>query len=267
MFVTGDIPPYYTSEDIKTDVRDLYFNVADRDFQYFQPVRMRDNPRWVRVVDCFSSDSVDVFSIAKRVAAHDEEAFQKAQEYTSNLNRLTGIRGVDIPTQVVPAEASINQAIDVFDRVNSLGTKLTDAELALTHVTGNWAQARRTLKDKMDGLKTKGFGFDLTFMTRALVCSVTGHALFERHPCCRAHTARGGLGEPLDQTLDYTTAILPDGAHIHSTANMSSTNPLIPIVRFLILNGGKFPSDSSHRSGIHWLYLAQIHQRYAGQTG
>ena len=265
MFVTGDIPPYYTSEDIKTDVRDLYFNVADRDFQYFQPVRMRDNPRWVRVVDCFASDSVDVFSIAKRVAGHDEEAFQKAQEYTSNLNRLTGIRGVDIPTQVVPAEASINQAIDVFDRVNSLGTKLTDAELALTHVTGNWAQARRTLKDKMDGLKTKGFGFDLTFMTRALVCSVTGHALFEHiHAVERTQLEEGWAN--LSKTLDYTTAILPGGAHIHSTANMSSTNPLIPIVRFLILNGGKFPSDTSHRSGIHWLYLAQIHQRYAGQT-
>ena len=40
----------------------------------------------------------------------------------------------------------------------------------------------------------------------------------------------------------------------------------IPIVRFLILNGGKFPSDASLRRGIHWLYLARTHQRYAGQT-
>ena len=265
MFTTGEIPPYYTREDITTDVRDLYFNVADGDFQYFQPVRMRDNPRWVRVVDCFISDSVSVFSIAKKIAGDDEGAFLMAEEYASNLRKLTSIRSMDIPTQVVPAEASINEAIDVFDRVNSLGTKLTDAELALTHVTGNWAQARRTLKVKMDDLKTKGFGFDLTFMTRALVCSVTGHALFEHiHTVWRPQLEEGWA--KLSKTLDYTAAILPGSAHVHSIGNMSSANPLIPIVRFLILNGGQFPSKMSLRSGIHWLYLAQIHQRYAGQT-
>ena len=265
MFTTGEIPPYYTKEDITTDVRDLYFNVADSDFQYFQPVRMRDNPRWVRVVDCFTSDTVSVFSIAKKIAGDDEAAFRMAEEYASNLRKLTGIKGMDIPTQVVPTEASINEAIDVFDRVNSLGTKLTDAELALTHVTGNWAHARRTLKAKMDGLRTKGFGFDLTFMTRALVCSVTGHALFEHiHTVQRPQLEEGWA--KLSKTLDYTTTILPGSAHVHSTGNMTSTNPLIPIVRFLLLNGGKFPSNASLRSGIHWLYLAQIHQRYAGQT-
>ena len=265
MFTTGEIPPYYTNEDITTDVRDLYFNVADGDFQYFQPVRMRDNPRWVRVVDCFTSDSVSVFSIAKKIAGDDEGAFRMAEEFASNLRKLTGIKGMDIPTQVVPAEASINEAIDVFDRVNSLGTKLTDAELALTHVTGNWAQARRTLKAKMDDLGTKGFGFDLTFMTRALVCAVTGHALFEHiHTVQRPQLEEGWAR--LSKTLDYTTAILPGSAHIHSIGNLSSANPLIPIVRFLMLNGGNFPSNTSLRRGIHWLYLAQIHQRYAGQT-
>ena len=265
MFVTGEIPPYYTKEDITTDVRNLYFNVADGDFQYYQPVRMRDNPRWVRVVDCFNGDSVSVFSIAKKTAGDDQGAFHVAEEYASNLRKLTGISGMDIPTQVVPATASINEAINVFDRVNSLGTKLTDADLALTHVTGNWAQARRTLKSKMDDLETKGFGFDLTFMTRALVCSVTGHALFEHvHTVQRPQLEEGWA--KLSKALDYTTAVLPSSAHIHSTGNMSSANPLIPIVRFLILNGGKFPSNASLRSGIHWLYLAQIHQRYAGQT-
>ena len=36
MLTTGDFPPYYTAEDIDTDIRDLCFNLEDRDFQYFQ---------------------------------------------------------------------------------------------------------------------------------------------------------------------------------------------------------------------------------------
>ena len=265
MLMTGDVPPYYRASDIINDIRDLYYNVEDGDFQYFQPVRMRDNPRWVKVVDCFDGDSVDVFSIAQRAAGDDVIAFQIAQSYSANLNRLKRINDVELPTQLVPTEASLDDAIDVFDRVNSLGTKLTEAELALTHVTGKWPKARRTLKAKMDEMSLQRLELDLTFMTRALVCTVTGHALYEQiHQTPRHELVEGW--ERLSKMLDYLTNILPGHAHIHSTRDMSTTNPLIPLIRFLSLNGEKFPSETQLRRGLHWLYAAQIHQRYTGQT-
>ena len=265
MLVTGEIPPYYVPQDITTDIRDLHYNLYDGDFQYFQPVRMRDNPRWVKVVDCFRGSTVNVFQIAQRTVGESETAFQQAELYASNLSRLKGIRDADLPIQVIPTEASLDDAIDVFDRLNRLGTKLTDAELALTHVTGKWSQARRILKAKMDQLKQERFDFDLTFMTRALVATVTGHALFEHiHDVVRSRLEEGWL--QLAKILDYATGILPSRAHIHSTRDMSSTNPLIPIVRFLALHGGKFRTDSSLRMALHWHYMAQVHQRYAGQT-
>ncbi len=70
----------------------------------------------------------------------------------------------------------------------------------------------------------------------------------------------------LSGILDYLIGILPGRAHIHSTRDMSTKNALIPIVRYLKLNGGSFQSEASLRKGIHWLYQAQIHQCYAGQT-
>ena len=265
MLVTGKIPPYYTNEDITTDIRDLYFNVEDGDFQYFQPVRMRDNPRWVRVAHCFRPDLVDEYDIAEKIVGSDSNAFQIARSYSSNLSKLRGIRDVDLPTQVIPTEASLDSAIDVFDRVNSQGTKLTEADLALTHVTGKWSQARRTLKSKIDELKHESFEFDLTFMTRALVATVTGHALFEHiHAVPRPQLEEGWAR--LSKILDYTVGILPNHASIHSTRDMSTTNPLIPIVRFLTLNDGRFPSDASLRKALHWFCVAQIQQRYTGLT-
>ncbi len=265
MLLTGEIPPHYTSEDINADMRDLHFNVDDGDFQYFQPVRMRDNPRWVRVVDCFSQDSVDVYSIVQKIVGNDANAFQIARSYDSNLSRLRGIREADLPTQVIPTEASLDNAIDVFDRVNNQGTKLTEAELALTHVTGKWSLARRTLKDKIDELMRQGFQFDLPFVTRALVATVTGHALFEHiHAVPRPQLEEGWTR--LSKILGYLVGILPIHASIHSTRDMSTTYPLIPMIRFLNLNSGQFPSELSLRRGIHWLYAAQIHQRYGSQT-
>ena len=85
----------------------------------------------------------------------------------------------DYPVQTVPPHADIDAAIDIFDRVNSLGTKLTDAELALTHITGKWSKARQVMKKKIYDLEKKGFSFDLTFMVRCLVGVVHGRALFE----------------------------------------------------------------------------------------
>ena len=195
----------------------------------------------------------------------DEDAFLKAQIFATNLSKLRNIREFDIPVQVVPIEATLTDAIDVFDRVNSLGTHLTEAELALTHVTGNWPLARRTLKSKTDLLKQEGFEFDLTFMTRALVTTITDHALFEHiHSVPRGALESGW--ERLSRIVDYVASILPSRAFIDSTRDMSSKNPLIPIIRFLSLNEGRFQSDKSLRRGIHWFYMAQIHQRYAGQT-
>ena len=268
MLITGDIPPYYTDEDIETDIRDLYFNLEDGDFQYYQPVRMRDNPRWVRVVDCFNSSAVDVFKIAQDVAVDTidgGDTFQIAQIYNDNLNRLRDLRTADLPEQVIPTDASLDQAIDVFDRVNSLGTKLTDADLALTHVTGKWPEARRVVKAKIEELKAVNFDFDLTFMTRALVCTVTNHALYAQiHPVRRPELEEGW--KRLSRILDYIVNILPNHAFIHSTHDLSTPNALIPIIQFLNRNDRVFPTDEALHQAIHWFFIAQIHQRYTGQT-
>ena len=54
MLITGEIPPYYTEEDIQTDPRDLYFNLETGEFQYYQASKMRGNSLWWRVIDCFN---------------------------------------------------------------------------------------------------------------------------------------------------------------------------------------------------------------------
>ena len=183
LFIEGKIPPYYQPNDIKTDPRDLYFDLDSGEFQYYQVTRMKNNPTWVRVTDCFiSATPVKVFEIVqKKIVASSAtiEQFQLAQLYNDNLTKLCNISEKDYPVQTVPPNADIDAAIDVFDRVNSLGTKLTDAELALTHITGKWAKARKVMKTKITALKAKGFAFDLTFIVRCLVGVVHGRALYE----------------------------------------------------------------------------------------
>lgn len=68
LLIKNDIPPYYKEHDIKNDPRNLYFNMETEDFQYYQASRMKNNPVWVAVTDCFSPDSeIDILKIAQEI--------------------------------------------------------------------------------------------------------------------------------------------------------------------------------------------------------
>jgi hypothetical protein len=267
LLIRGEIPPYYTERDIENDPRDLYFNIDTCELQYYLKMRMEGDPLWRRVADCFgSSTKINVFEIAKKTAnGNDALSLQLAQKYMDNLNRLLSIKQKDMPVQVVPTTANLEEAINIFDLTNSQGTKLTDAELALTHITGKWAEARRVIKEKIAALEKRNFYLNLTFMTRALTVVVTKRALFEIiHGRPKSELVSGW--ERLSKLLDYLVTILPNKAHIHSTEDIATTNVLIPIILYLDLNGGSFRDDKSMRHAIYWLYAAQTWARYTAQT-
>jgi uncharacterized protein with ParB-like and HNH nuclease domain len=148
MLMTGEVPAYYQEADIGDDPRDLRFNLKTGDFQHYQAVRMAGDPMWYRVVDCFSKTPPRVMQIAGEQASADQERFELAGKLNDNLNTLRAIKEADLPTQTVPPHANLDEAIDIFDRVNSQGTKLTEAELALTYVTGKWPRSAADFKTK-----------------------------------------------------------------------------------------------------------------------
>jgi hypothetical protein len=261
LLIEGKIPPYYQPKDIKNDPRDLYFDLDSGEFQYYQVTRMKNNPTWVRVTDCFISPSpVKVFEIVQKKVVADKattEQFHLAQLYNDNLTKLCNILEKDYPVQIVPPNADIDAAIDVFDRVNSQGTKLTDAELALTHITGKWARARQEMKAKIAELETKGFAFDLTFMVRCLVGVVHGRALYETIHQTGSEQILAGWNK-LTKILDYLVTILPGHAFIHSTDDLSTTNVLVPVIVYLAKHDEKFHGDKELKRFIHWMYAASM---------
>lgn len=264
LLMRGKIPPFYRERDIDKDPRDLYFNLKSGDFQYYQKSKMSDNPLWIGVTECFNND-LNPIQIASDVTDTSDEAMRAAEQFNANLNRLKNIENVDVPVLTVPASASLTDAIDIFDRVNDQGTKLTDAELALTHIVGKWPEARQRFKTKARELGQRGFEFDLNFLTRALVTVVKRRALFETiHPTPRDELQEGW--DRLTSILDYLANFLPQRAYVHSTDDFNTTNVLIPLIGYLAERGGQFPSEKAARHAMHWLYAAHTWSRYTAQT-
>jgi len=265
LLIKNEIPPYYKEEEIKHDPRGLFFNLSTGELKYYQAIEMRNNPEWISVTDCFKPRPPDVYDIAKRVIDENEDIGATASKYNNNLTELRLIQERDYPIQFVPISASIDNAIDLFDRINSLGTKLTDAELALTHVTGKWPQARREMKSKINSLDNKDFYLDLSFLVRSLVGVVKGRAIYETIHSSSADEAKEGWSR-LSKYLDYLTMILPKHAFVHSSEDLTTTNVLVPAITYLANNDGKFASDKQMKRFIHWMYAAMVWARYSGQT-
>jgi hypothetical protein len=265
LLVNGEIPPYYIPEDIKNDPRNLYFDLETGDFQYYQALRMKNNPTWLPVTECYINKKFSPFDVARQKMTEGQDPFELAQRYNDNLTRLRNILERDYPIQTVPSSAGIEAAITIFDLVNSQGTKLTDAELALTHITAKWPQARKIMKDKIRELEAKRFYFDLTFMVRSLVGVVQGRALFETIHTTPANQLKAGW-QQLSKILDLLINLLRGQAHIHSTEDLNTTNVLVPAVVYLARHGTKFDNMDEMRRFIHWMYAASAWARYSAQT-
>ena len=263
LFTRNEIPPYYREEDIKNDPRSLYFDLDSGVFQYYQPA-MRSNPTWIALTDCFTG-SISPFAMAKQKVSDGQQLDGLAERYYDNLTRLRNIMERTYPTQIVPATANIDDAIDVFDLVNSQGTPLSKADLALAHITGKWPQARQVMKDKIGELEAKYFGFDLTFMVRCLTGVVKGGALFQTIHDTPADELQQGWAL-LTRILDYLVTLLSGYANIHSTEDLNTTNVLVPAVVYLARHDVKFGSDRTMRHFIHWMYAANTWARYTSQT-
>ena len=121
------------------------------------------------------------------------------------------------------------------------------------------------MKEKMVFCASRKFEFGLTFMTRALVTTVTGRALFEQiHSRLRPELEVAW--KRLDNILDYLMSMLPKQAYVHGTDDLNTTNALIPLVAYLSRSDGTFPSQRSIAHAVNWLYAALIWARYTAQT-
>ena len=265
LLTKNQIPPYYLEHEIRNDPRNLYFSLETAEFQYYQATRMQNNPIWTSVTDCFDTEEVNIVEIAMGKTSDPNEQVGAIKTLNDNLTRLRNILEKEYPIQLVPISADIDEAIDVFDRVNSLGTKLSDADLALAHICGKWPKARHIMKEKIGHLAERGFPLDLRSVVRCLTGVVKGRALFETiHESPRSALVEGW--ESLTRVLDYLVNILPTHAYIHSTEDLNTTNVLVPVVVYLTKNEMRFQSQQEMRRFIHWIYAAHTWARYTSQT-
>jgi ribosomal 50S subunit-associated protein YjgA (DUF615 family) len=69
-------------------------------------------------------------------------------DYVARLSRLLSVSDIELHVEeVTGADKTLDVVVDIFNRVNSGGTKLSKGDLALAKICADWPEAR----DKMKG--------------------------------------------------------------------------------------------------------------------
>lgn len=265
MLIKDDYPPYYRPDEINNDPRNLYFNVRDGEF-HFENKLVRDGREWVKVTEVFSGE-VTTISIAEENAEDEGDFGELARQYEEQISQLKKIENLDIPLETLPKSADVHQAIELFDKINSQGTHLSDPELALAHMSAQWPQIRRRMKEKQNQLEERGFEFNLNFYVRTMIGTLIETMTYENVydiPKDELKDQWHVLAKE-DGIFDYVVNVLENEAHIPGSEYINTPSVLIPLIVFLNKNDKQINHEEKVEF-LRWIYAAMMWARYSGSA-
>lgn len=267
MLINGQIPPYYTAQEIMNDTRGLHVNVETLELSYYMKTRMENNPAWQNITDVFQG-KVSAFDLQIKFSDVGKSlSMAELKKLNDSINAIVRIRDREFPEQTIPVKANIREAIDIFYKVNDSGVALTEAELALAQISGYWPQARDLFKEKLVLLKEEGFVFSLDFLVYVLLGCMyhLGSDMRKLHDAGNDQRLRETWKLLESQVLDYVVNLLRNHAFVDHTDEINSPYALVPIIVYCFDKQGKHLADVEIRKVAKWFFYAQLRTRYVSQ--
>ncbi|NLX88380.1 MAG: DUF262 domain-containing protein [Syntrophomonadaceae bacterium] len=174
--VRGKPPKFFDGN--KQAFTGLYFNLETETFNFYQPMKMQQDPLWIDVSKLMKEGSQAIAEFAKTISERPEYA-TKLGNYLERLSRLLSITDTDLHVeQVTGADKTLDVVVDIFNRVNSGGTKLSKGDLALAKICADWPEARMVMKSMIEEWSKNEYYFNLDWLLRSINTILTGEAKF-----------------------------------------------------------------------------------------
>lgn len=240
----------------------LYFHLEEELFEFYGPLKMKDNPLWINVTDLMRMGAGKfIGSLYGNPTLHP-----KLNLYIDHLNAIDLIKYVDLYIEEVAGEdKTVDVVVDIFNRVNSGGTKLSKGDLALAKVCAEWPDARDEMKGRLQRWQRAGFNFRLEWLLRCTNTIITGEALFSYLKDVDTPTFQQGLQDAeyaVDKLLNLISGRL--GLDHDEVLGSRYTFPLL--ARYLIQRGGHLTNFRERDKLLYWYVHTFLWGRYAGST-
>ena len=171
-------PPEFFDGNAKA-FTDLRFHVEDEEFGFYQRIKMRDDPLWINVTELLSQRSTFISTFISGFSLNPEFTPKKNSDWISRLSRLQGVLDIKLHAEeVTGSDKTLDVVVDIFNRVNSGGTKLSKGDLALAKICAEWHEGRDEMKANLAEWERAGYEFKLDWLLRSVNTVLTGEAKF-----------------------------------------------------------------------------------------
>ncbi len=255
--IRGKAPKFFDGNE--ASFTGLYFNLAEEVFEFYMPMKMTDNPLWISVTEIMQIGAGQ--AIQKLVTVPELQS--DVSLYINRLNAIDNIKNIDLHIEQVTGEdKTIDVVVDIFNRVNSGGTKLSKGDLALAKICADWPQARDTMKEKLAKWDKAGFYFKLDWLLRNVNTISTGEALFSALKDVGTSEFKENL-EAAEKAVDTLINLISSRLGLDHDRVLGSRYSFPLMSRYLIERGGKITNFGERDKLLFWYVHTFLWGRYA----
>lgn len=238
---------------------DIAFNVHTERFEVVGP-RQRGEMGWISLTKLFTKGVMAIWMDLKLNPAAPE-----TQRIYERLTRLDNIKTYKYRVNVLE-QLSYEEVTDIFVRINSGGTTLGTADLALAQVSSRWRGITREFESYQSQVWKQGLWLDTGLLLRAMSLLLTGQSrlnlLFRGDRRQVNVEALESAWQRVKEGMDQAIAFVTHNCAIDRLGLLPTNNVLIPLVAFFD-RFGRNVSTAQARELQRWIYMALIWSRYS----
>jgi hypothetical protein len=241
----------------------LHFNLQRETFEFYVQMKMRDDPFWVDVTAVMAENGVGN-ALAKLMPLPEVAA--DAERYLSRLMKLANIRELEFHIDSVSGEEkTLDVVVDIFNRVNSGGTKLSKGDLALAKICAEWPDARDAMKDRLGRWSKFGFSFQLEWLLRNVNAILRNRAEFAALEDVDTAKFRQGLIDA-EKGIDKLLNLIAGRLGLDHGSVLAGWAAFPTMARHLADRGFKGLDAHERDKLLYWYVHTFLWGRYAGST-
>jgi len=254
-------PPKFFDGDAKA-FTGLYFNIKNEIFEFYMPTKMKEDPLWLNVTEVLREGAGK--TMQKLLLNPELQA--DIPQYLNRINAIENIKSIDLHIEEVSgADKTVDVVVDIFNRVNSGGTKLSKGDLTLARICAQWPDARDEMKKRLAKWRKAGYDFSLDWLLRCINAVVTGEALFTAMKDVSTAEFKKGL-EHTETIVDRILNLIANRLGLDHDRVLGSRFAIPLMARYLHQRGGKIKNQAERDRLLYWYVHTLLWGRYSGST-
>ncbi|MGY6216600.1 GmrSD restriction endonuclease domain-containing protein [Methylolobus aquaticus] len=242
----------------------LRFHLEDEKFEFYQPLKMQDDPLWVDVTALLRNGHAGLGDFVGKLTVLPQYS-AKIGDYVARLGRLLGILEINFHIdEINGADKTLDVVVDIFNRVNSGGTKLSKGDLALAKICADWPEARVVMKTKLAEWTQAGYHFNLDWLLRSVNTVLTGEAKFQHLHDRSAEEVQDGL-KRATKHIDSSLNLINGRLGLDHDQVFFGRFGVPVMVRYLDQRSGPLSASEGDKL-LFWFMQSGMWGRFSGST-